>query len=140
MDFAERGRKVAEQLGAEVGMDPAEQSPHSSWADYEVPATLQEHAIAKYTGDPADAIIFECVGKKGVLQQVINDAPPASPFIVGGVCTETAPPEPVVAAAKEGGVGFVTAHGRDEGPHSPDRVAGGRNDADAPSRNSSGRR
>ena len=138
VDFSERRRKVAEQLGADVVIDPAEQSPHSSWADYEVPATLQEHAIAKYTGDPADAIIFECVGKKGVLQQLINDAPPASQFIVVGVCMETDYLEPVVASAKELSFRFVMAYGMDEFAQTLDWVADGKIDADAMISNSVG--
>jgi len=131
VDFSERRRKVAEKLGADVIIDPAKESPHTRWSDFNVPGTLQDLAIARYMGSPADAVIFECVGKKGLLQQLIAEAPPASQFIVVGVCMETDYFEPLIAAAKELSLRFVIAYQMHEFASTLTTISEGKIDAAA---------
>lgn len=131
VDFSERRRKVAEKLGADVIIDPAKESPHARWSEFNVPATMQDLAVARYMGDPADAIIFECVGKKGLLQKLMMEAPPAAQFIVVGVCMETDYFEPVMAAAKELSLRFVIAYNMQEFSQTLDSISNGKIDAAA---------
>jgi threonine dehydrogenase-like Zn-dependent dehydrogenase len=131
VDFSERRRKVAEKLGADIIIDPSKESPHARWTDFNVPATLQDLAIARYMGDPADAIIFECVGKKGLMQKLMQEAPPASQFVVVGVCMETDYFEPVIAAAKELSLRFVIAYNMQEFANTLTTISEGRIDAAA---------
>lgn len=131
VDFSERRRKVAEKLGADVVIDPSKETPHARWSEFNVPATLQDLAVARYMGDPADAIIFECVGKKGLLQNLIQEAPPAAQFIVVGVCMETDYFEPVIAAAKELSLRFVIAYNIQEFSQTLTNISDGRIDAAA---------
>jgi threonine dehydrogenase-like Zn-dependent dehydrogenase len=131
VDFSERRRRVAEKLGADIVIDPAKESPHSRWADFDVPATLRDLAIARYKGAPADAVIFECVGKKGILQKLVVDAPPSSQIIVVGVCMETDYFEPVLASAKELSFRFVNAYSREEFAQTLENISKGKIDAGA---------
>lgn len=132
VEFSERRRKVAELLGADVVIDPAKESPHARWSDYDVPSTMQELAVVRHLGgSPADAVIFECVGKKGLLQSLIKDSPPGAQIVVAGVCMETDYFEPVLASAKEVSIRFVNAYTMGEFAQTLDNIAEGRIDAAA---------
>jgi threonine dehydrogenase-like Zn-dependent dehydrogenase len=131
VEFSARRRRVAEALGADVVVNPAEQSPHTCWSDFNVPGSLQALAVARHLGTPADAIIFECVGKKGLLQSLMVEAPPAAQIIVVGVCMETDHFEPVLASAKEMSLRFVNAYSAQEFAHTLSNVAEGKINAAA---------
>ncbi len=131
VDYSAMRRGVAEKLGADLVIDPAGESPHARWEDFEVPATMQALAAARYGGDPADAVIFECVGKRGVLQGLIEQAPPAAQFVVVGVCMETDYFEPVLAAAKELSLRFVIAYSGEEFAQTLGSISEGKIDAAA---------
>ena len=113
-DFSERRRRAAEILGADVVVDPGKDSPHSRWSDFNVPTTIEALAVARYVGTPADAVIFECVGRKGLLQSLMVDGPPGAQIIVVGVCMETDQFEPILASAKEINLRFVNAYNASE--------------------------
>lgn len=55
---------------------------------------------------PKPCVVFECVGIPGLIQQVIQNAPPRSRLVVVGVCMESDKIEPVVAIGKEANVHF----------------------------------
>ncbi len=131
VDYSPLRRSVAEKLGADLVVDPAAESPHASWDAFNVPSTMAALAAARHGGDPADAVIFECVGKKGVLQGLIEKAPPAAQFVVVGVCMETDYFEPVLAAAKELSMRFVIAYSAEEFARTLVNVSDGRIDAAA---------
>jgi threonine dehydrogenase-like Zn-dependent dehydrogenase len=102
VDFSPTRRRLAELLGADIVVDPAEVSPYSQWADLGVPATLMERLAAEMSGaDLRDAVIFEAVGTPGVLQSIIDGAPPKARIVVVGVCMQTDRIEPFFAVAKE---------------------------------------
>src|ERR1019366_4985849 len=65
-DYSPTRRRLAEAFGADTVIDPAETSPHATWADYGVPTSIMERAGASMFGaDITDAVIFEAVGVPG---------------------------------------------------------------------------
>lgn len=101
-DFSPRRRALAEGLGADELIDPAAVSPYGRWADLGVPTGTVDRIAAELLGTPArEAVIFECVGVPGVLNQVIDGAPAGSTIMLVGVCMQYDTVEPGVAATKE---------------------------------------
>ena len=71
-DFSPTRRRVAEQMGAHVVVDPAERPIVDAW---------------RAEGDGiTPPVIFEAVGVPGMIDQVMAQAPPHSEIIVAGVC------------------------------------------------------
>ena len=106
-DFSPMRRRLAASVGADEVIDPAERSPYSSWSDRGVPATLMERALTDMMGGTArNAVIFEAVGSPGVLQTILDGAPPRARIVVVGVCMTSDTIEPFVAVTKEIDVQF----------------------------------
>lgn len=61
-DLHQDRRKLARQFGATILIDPRETSPLQAWQD----------ARSEY-GTTKPAIVFECVGKPGLVQQIIDE-------------------------------------------------------------------
>ncbi len=107
-DFSPRRRAAAEAMGADRVIDPAKISPHASWAEFGVPASLSAHMMAQLSGQTlARPLVFECVGAPGVLQTIIEGCPPKAQIVVAGVCMETDRIEPSLAINKELDLRFV---------------------------------
>lgn len=107
-DFSEKRRRLAEAMGADVVIDPAAESPYSSWAEM---AGRPLPVSPLWTGEHrSNTVVFECVGSPGVLQTIIDSAPPHSRVIVVGVCQQPDTIIPVVALVKELSVRFVFAY------------------------------
>jgi threonine dehydrogenase-like Zn-dependent dehydrogenase len=114
-DFSPRRRRLAERLGADEVVDPAETSPHARWSDLGVPRTGAERIGLQLMGIEArSAVIFEAVGVPGILQGIIDEAPARSRIVVVGVCMETDAIEPFVAVTKELELRFAFAYSPDE--------------------------
>lgn len=132
-DFSPGRRKLAEQCGADVVIDPAKSSPFTGWEQYgfltALPAAL-ELAVGTLEklvklpipwwhtwrlGEglgllPKRPIIFECVGAPGLLQHLIVGAPLFSRIVVVGVCMQTDTFEPALANNKEIDLRFVLGY------------------------------
>jgi len=79
-DFSSKRRSLAVEMGADIVVDPGERSPYMSWHQAATPAGYDGSRYAQLFGfSPklAPAVIFECVGVPGVIQQVIDGARPA---------------------------------------------------------------
>lgn len=101
-DFSPRRRELAGLLGADEVVDPAATSPYTKWSDLGVPATMIERAAQEmFGGTFRDAVIFEAVGTPGVLQTIIDGAPPKARIVVVGVCMQTDHFEPFFGVVKE---------------------------------------
>ena len=110
-DFSPARRARAERLGADIVVDPAATSPHASWSSLDVPATLAEFGLAQLSGRTLrDAVIFECVGVPGMLQNLIENAPPTAHVVVVGACQEDDRILPVIAINKQLRFTFVFAY------------------------------
>src|SRR4030095_222631 len=84
-DFWRRRRDLAVTLGADVVVDPAETTPWQSWREaavYRDPARAPQ--LAPWIAGPAvrPAVVFECVGVPGVLDQVMAAAPRSTRIVV----------------------------------------------------------
>jgi threonine dehydrogenase-like Zn-dependent dehydrogenase len=101
-DFSPARRRLAEAFGADEVIDPAVSSPHDRWASFGVPMTIMERAGAVMMGaDLKDPVIFEAVGVPGMLQAIMEAAPPRSRIVVVGVCMHPDSIEPFFAVTKE---------------------------------------
>ncbi len=114
-DYSAKRRAIAERMGADIVVDPATSSPHAHWTAFDVPATLAELRAARMTrSDIRSALVFECVGVPGMLQAIIEQAPPLSQIVVVGVCMEEDRIFPVIAINKQLRVRFVLGYTPDE--------------------------
>jgi threonine dehydrogenase-like Zn-dependent dehydrogenase len=110
-DFSDRRRALAEQMGADLIVDPTQTSPHGFWDRLDVPATLADLEKTELAGRPMrQAVIFECVGAKGLLQSIIEDGPPLAQVVVVGSCSHPDSILPVLALRKQLRFNFVYAY------------------------------
>ena len=129
-DFSPARRAMAERMGADEVVDPAHDSPHNRWSGLGVPATGLERQIAMMSGAPGKhAVIFECVGVPGLLQSLIEGAPPASQILVAGVCMQPDRIEPFLAIVKQLDLKFVYGYSPEEYAATLGDIAEGRIDA-----------
>lgn len=86
-DFSSERRKMAEALGADIVLNPAETSPYEAWTDFAGQLYSSSPLLEReFKGRPPGLNIFECTGVSGVLSQVVNSAPPHAHIVVAGVC------------------------------------------------------
>ena len=114
-DYSPRRRAAAEMLGADVVIDPAQESPHARWQAYGVPTARAAQNMARMMGQTfGQPVVFECVGAPGVLQALIEASPAGSQIVVAGVCMETDKIEPAIAITKEIELTFVFGYSPEE--------------------------
>jgi threonine dehydrogenase-like Zn-dependent dehydrogenase len=110
-DFSPKRRELAAKMGADVVIDPAKEDPY-----------------AKLAADKR-AVIFECVGVPGLIQQVLEKAPRDARIVVAGVCMESDRIEPMFGIMKEINVQFVLGYTPEEFARSLQLLADGAVDA-----------
>ncbi len=134
-DFSPGRRDLARRCGADVVVDPQQESPYAASGDHghltTAPAAfglaigamdklrrlplLPWHQVwraAEKVGaaTPKRPVIFECVGVPGILEQIISSAPLFSRVVVVGVCMEPDHLRPAVAINKEIDLRFVLGY------------------------------
>ncbi|MGH9097132.1 MAG: zinc-binding dehydrogenase, partial [Acidimicrobiales bacterium] len=125
-DFSPARRRLAEAFGADEVIDPDVSSPHDRWASFGVPMTIMERAGAVMLGaELKDPVIFEAVGVPGMLQAIIEAAPPRSRIVVVGVCMHHDSIEPFFAVTKEIEFRFSFGYTPAEYASTLDRLANG---------------
>ena len=116
-DFSQRRRELAQKMGADVVVDPAQGSPYQRWRES---AAWDDPAKAPLLppwmpGPPLrPAVIFECVGVPGVIDQIMTGAPPGAKVVVVGVCMERDQIEPMFGINKELNLQFVLGYTPEE--------------------------
>jgi threonine dehydrogenase-like Zn-dependent dehydrogenase len=110
-DFSPKRRDLAAGMGADVVVDPVLESPYGKLAP------------------DRRAVIFECVGVPGLLQQVFEKAPRDARVVVAGVCMEPDTIEPMFAIFKELNLQFVLGYTPEEFARSLRLLADGKVDA-----------
>jgi threonine dehydrogenase-like Zn-dependent dehydrogenase len=133
-DFSPARRALAERMGADIVVDPARDSPYRSWAAAATPEGYDPSRFARlFDVGPRQkpAVIFECVGVPGVIEQVMEGSPPGARVVVVGVCMETDRIEPFFGIVKQLNVQFVLAYTAQEFAESLGHLAEGLIDADA---------
>lgn len=116
-DYSPARRKLAEKMGADIVIDPAVTQPYTTWAEHAAMSEAEKAARPPFQAFwPAlkAALIFECVGVPGLLQQVFEGAPRDARIVVVGVCMETDRCEPMLGILKELNVQYVLAYTPDE--------------------------
>jgi threonine dehydrogenase-like Zn-dependent dehydrogenase len=117
-DFSPKRREIAAIMGADVIVDPAENSPYATWESYArlSPEEAAALPVSPVTG-PATVrpqVIFECVGVPGMIQNVFQGAAQDARVIVVGVSMETDRQEPLIAIFKELNLQYVLGYTVDE--------------------------
>jgi threonine dehydrogenase-like Zn-dependent dehydrogenase len=116
-DFSARRRELATAFGADVVVNPAETSPWSSWREV---ATWRDPGRAPQLpawmpGPPLrPAVVFECVGTPGVIDQIMAAAPRGSRIVIVGVCMEADTIHPLLGISKELNIQFVLGYTQEE--------------------------
>jgi len=116
-DYSPARRMLAEKMGADIVLDPAVSQPYAAWAEHAAMSADEKAARPPFQAHlPAlkPALIFECVGVPGLLQQVFEGAPRDARIVVVGVCMETDKSEPMLGIMKELNVQFVLGYTPDE--------------------------
>lgn len=98
-DLSPRRRELAAALGAEVVVDPGEESSFAAW---------------QRTAGSARAVVFECVGVPGMIERVMEEAPRDARLVVAGVCMEPDRIRPLTGIAKELELRFVVGYAPEE--------------------------
>ena len=130
-DFSPGRRALALQMGVDIVVDPGETSPYSSWKDVATPAGYDGSRYAQLFGSgpkQRPAVIFECVGVPGVIQQIIDGAPADARIVVVGVCMESDRFEPFFGIIKQLNIQFVLAYTGEEFAQSLHHIAEGKVD------------
>jgi threonine dehydrogenase-like Zn-dependent dehydrogenase len=132
-DFSPMRRAMAEQMGADVVLNPADHSPYQKWEEIAVPEglDLKNPLVAMMAqAQIKPCVIFECVGVPGLLQQVLEGAPRNARVVVVGVCMEVDRIEPMFGINKELNLQFVLGYAPDEFATTLHNIAEGRVDVD----------
>ena len=130
-DYSPARRALAEKLGADIVVDPARSQPYATWAEHAAMSPEEKAArppLQALLPALKPALIFECVGIPGLIQQVFEGAPRDARIVVVGVCMETDRSEPMLGIMKELNVQYVLGYTPDEFAYSlaPDRGRAGR--------------
>ena len=108
-DFSPARRCLAEAMGADVCVDPAEGSAF---------------AVPELRG-AAELVTFECVGVPGVMDQLFLGSPRGGRIVVVGVCLETDRARPLIAINKELNVQYALGYTADEFAETLTHIADG---------------
>lgn len=112
-DFSPARRKLAEIMGADIVVDPAEVSPYKTWSDQATPEGYDAKSLVAIMGmgpKMRPGVFFECVGVPGVIQQMMEGAPRQARIVVVGVCMEHDRVEPFFGISKELNVQYVLGY------------------------------
>jgi|TARA_B110000196_G_scaffold65581_1_gene55323 threonine dehydrogenase-like Zn-dependent dehydrogenase len=111
-DFSPRRRELAELLGADEVINPADLSPYDSWRAISTSAKKTIDKSSSHDGlrPKAGGIIFECVGVPGVIEEIMTGAMRGTSVVVVGVCMQQDSFHPMVAIGKELNLQFVLGY------------------------------
>jgi len=133
-DFSPTRRALAERMGADIVVNPAETSPYRTWMDKAVIDPAAAKMAGSLIGMPQawkPAMVFECVGVPGMLQQVFEGVPRGARIVVVGVCMELDRLEPMFGISKELNLQFVLGYTPEEFARALHLIAEGEVDAGA---------
>ncbi|WP_306168678.1 zinc-binding dehydrogenase [Halomonas sp. MMSF_3323] len=132
-DFSPHRRQLAECLGADIVVDPAERAPFDCWLEAaEAPQGFDMYgpmAMLSIGAQPRPCVAFECVGVPGLIARTMLDLPPRSRLVVVGVCMQTDQIEPIVGIGKELDLSFSFGYRPEEFAATLTDLADGRLDA-----------
>ncbi len=132
-DFSPGRRALASACGADVVVDPADESPYTARSAKghldDIPAALELavgaserlarlpvgewsvwRAAERLGAGPKGPVVFECVGVPGVIESIVTSAPLFSRVVVVGVCVGPDTFRPAMAVNKELDLRFVVGY------------------------------
>jgi len=152
-DFSPGRRALAEKCGADVVIDPATESPWSSFEESKRyltnPIALAElgldamaklravpllpwarvmRAAEKAGATPRGPVVFECVGVPGMIEHIVASAPLLTRVVVVGVCMGADSFRPSMAINKELDLRFAFAYDPSEFHQTLQWIASGKVD------------
>ena len=116
-DFSGRRRELALAMGADLVIDPGEDSPYTRWAEvaqYADPAQAPPRPAWLSGPSLRPAVIFECVGVPGLIDEIMVGAPASARVVVVGVCMKRDSFEPMLGINKELNLQFVLGYSPEE--------------------------
>lgn len=127
-DFSPMRRQLAETMGADIVLDPAQTSPYATWA--QVAAKTRAGGpvgVNPLSGTPLlrPGVFFECVGVPGVIDQMMVGAARGCRFVIVGVCMEQDHIRPLLAINNELNLQFVLAYTPEEFARTLRHIAAG---------------
>jgi threonine dehydrogenase-like Zn-dependent dehydrogenase len=149
-DFSPGRRALATQCGADIVVDPAQDSPYAKAKGHGHLETAPEAlglavstvetirklrlpwwhvwraADAVGAATPKHPVVFECVGVPGVLDQLMAASPRGTRIVVVGVCMEADTIYPLLGISKELHLQFVLGYTPDEFASTLGHIAEGR--------------
>ena len=109
-DLSPARRALAERMGAHTVVDPAGQDPFDAWSQ---------------RGVSNPPVVFEAIGVPGIIDSVLEAAPPRTIVVVVGVCMERDALTPFFAISKELDVRFCLGYDPTEFTDSLRAIAAG---------------
>jgi threonine dehydrogenase-like Zn-dependent dehydrogenase len=94
-DLSPARRRIAEQMGAQVVVDPREETGWAAWSR---------------SGSGLPPVVFEAIGVPGILDDVLRAAPAQSRVVVVGVCMEHDTINPFFGISKELNIQFCLGY------------------------------
>ena len=114
-DFSAERRAMAERLGADIVIDPAEGSAFSHWDDLDFTEGPTSPLLTPaQMGEALGPNIFDCVGAPGIMDSILKNAPRHTHLIVVGVCPHADKYTPQEAILKELAVEYSFAYTPEE--------------------------
>ena len=116
-DFSRARRELAAQMGADVVVNPADNSPYESWreaAKTDNPEQAGPFSPLFGGADLKPSLIFECVGIPGLIQNVCAGAPYGARVVVVGLCMEKDVMIPAFPILKELDLRFASFYSPEE--------------------------
>jgi threonine dehydrogenase-like Zn-dependent dehydrogenase len=116
-DFSAKRRELAVALGADIVVDPAQGSPYETWEEAASPEGGAAPAGTLLPGlgpQLKPAVLYECVGVPGIIQQILDGAARNARVVVVGVCMEEDRFEPMTAITKELNLQFCLGYSPEE--------------------------
>ena len=108
-------RAFAEKVGADHVIAPWTDEQGRWWESQGAPIGMSDASVAKALGKLGKRpVLFECVGKPGLIRTIAQEAPVGASIIVAGVCMEADAIEPALMINKEISIRFIFAYSPDE--------------------------
>jgi threonine dehydrogenase-like Zn-dependent dehydrogenase len=108
-------RAFAERMGADVVTAPSPAVAGAWWEERGAPLGVSDAAAARAAGlRGRRPVIFECVGKPGVLKSIAEEAPASATMVVVGLCMSPDTIEPSYLIQKQIVMRFVFAYDAEE--------------------------
>lgn len=108
-------RVFAERLGADMVIAPSRDEVARRWEGHGAPLGISDATLARGLGVLGKRpVLFECVGKPGILKALCEEAPVGALLVVVGFCMEIDAVEPGYMVQKELQLRFTFAYTADE--------------------------